>query len=121
MHDKNDSLTKEFGKWNCNSNGFRSCSHLSAPERMKAYLGLFIICNGRSVHLMKKIANSRTNNIMNVLKALVEVWEVDLEIKNGVIVLNSLGDFLNDNPIEAVKYAFPSGKIRYRETLYQLF
>lgn len=115
-----EALVTEFQKANCNATGFRVCSHLSGPERMKAYLGLFIICNGRSVALAKQISNSRSSHVLKMITALVEVWDVELELIDGVIQLSSLGPFLNEDPTQAVRYAFPKGQVLHRKTLYQL-
>ncbi|WP_150141400.1 hypothetical protein [Candidatus Enterovibrio escicola] len=116
----NELLVKELKNSKCNANGFRVCSHLSSPERMKAYLGLFIVSNGRSVTLAKQISNSRLSHVLKMIDMLVGVWDVKLNIVDGVIHLSSMGPFLNNDPTEAVKYAFPTGRLLHRRTLYQL-
>lgn len=104
-----------------NASGFRVCRNLEQVERFIAYLGLFVVCNGTPMSVIKVISGARSSTILDMASAIRNIWGVDIEIVDGKIQMRGMGEFLNSDPSWTIKFAFPTGYVRCRTRLYQLF
>lgn len=101
--------------------GFIVCRNLTQLQRVKAYIGLFVVCNKQPIRLLTRVSGARGRTVEEMVDVARVNFLLDVSIENGRISVSDMGPMLNDDPSRFVQYAFPTGVVNYRSTTYQLF